>query len=186
MDIQRHLFTVEDYARMGETGILTADDRVELIDGEVREMSPIGPPHAGIVDRLAELLFARLMGTVQVRTQGPVRLSQNTEPEPDLAILRRRDDYYQQHHPESDEILLVIEVADSSLLYDRVEKMPRYAQAGIPEAWLVNVAAREVNIYAGPKPTGYAEERVVRRGDEIVSATVPELRLPSTALFAHG
>ena len=99
-----------------------------------------------IVDRLAELLFAMLQGTVHVRTQGPVRLNEYTEPEPDVAILRRRDDYYQHGHPEADEILLVIEVADTSLLYDRHEKMPRYAQAGIPEAWLVDVMARPCGV----------------------------------------
>ena len=185
MEIQRHRFNVDDYARMGEAGILTADDRVELIAGEIREMSPIGPPHAGIVDRLAELLFARLAGAAQVRTQGPVRLNRYTEPEPDLAVLRRRADYYQRHHPQAGEILLVVEVADSSLLYDRAEKMPRYAQAGIPEAWLVDVAAREVTIYSVPQPDGYARERVVRRGEPIVSATVAALRLPSSALFTH-
>lgn len=182
----RHRFNVEDYERMGEAGILTAADRVELVAGEVREMSPIGPPHAGIVDRLAELLFTRLAGTAQVRTQGPVRLSQDTELEPDLALLRRRDDYYQRRHPEAGEILLVIEVADSSILYDRVEKMPRYAQAGIPEAWLVDVAAREVTICSAPQPDGYADERVVRHGEKIVSATIAALRLPSTALFDQG
>lgn len=185
MEIQRHRFNVDDYARMGEAGILSADDRVELIAGEIREMSPIGPPHAGIVDRLAELLFARLAGAAQVRTQGPVRLNRYTEPEPDLAVLRRRDDYYQRHHPQAGEILLVVEVADSSLLYDRAEKMPRYAQAGIPEAWLVDVAAREVTIYSVPQPDGYAQQRVVRRGEPIVSATVAALRLPSSALFTH-
>lgn len=183
MEIQRHRFTVDDYGRMGEAGILTAADRVELIAGEVREMSPIGPPHAAIVDRLAELLFARLAGAAQVRTQGPVRLGRYTEPEPDLALLRRRGDYYRRRHPQAGEILLVIEVADSSLRYDRIEKMPRYAQAGIPEAWLVDVAAREVTIYSGPQPDGYAEERTVCRGERIVSATIAALRLPSSALF---
>ena len=185
-EVRRHLFSVEDYARMGEAGILTAADRVELVAGEVREMSPIGPSHAGLVDLLAELLFARLAGAVQVRTQGPVRLSRDTELEPDVALLRRRDDYYRRRHPEAGEILLVIEVADSSLPYDRGEKMPRYARAGIPEAWLVDVAAREVTIYSAPEPDGYADERVVRRGEQIVSATIAALRLPSTALFGHA
>ena len=184
--VDRHRFSVEDYARMGEAGILTAADRVELVAGEVREMSPIGPSHAGIVDLLAELLFARLAGAAQVRTQGPVRLSRDTELEPDVALLRRRDDYYRRRHPEAGEILLVIEVADSSLPYDRGEKMPRYARAGIPEAWLVDVTAREVTIYSVPEPDGYAGARVVRRGEQIVSATIAALRLPSTALFRHA
>ena len=124
-------FTVDDFARMGEAGILTEGDRVELIDGEVREMTPIGPPHAWTVDRLTVLVAARLAGTAHLRVQGPIRLGRHTEPQPDLSVSRRAQ-AYTNRHPDADDLLLVIEVADSSLQYDRGEKVPRYGKAGVP------------------------------------------------------
>ena len=186
VEVHRHLFTVEDFAQMGEAGIFGAGDRVELIDGEIREMTPIGPPHAAIVDRLAELLLGRLAGKANVRIQNPIRLGRYTEPQPDLVVARRRMDYYAGRHPEADDVLLVIEVADSSLLYDRVEKAPRYATARIPEVWLVDVSGATVIVYTDPGADGYAQERLVRPGEEIVSAAVAELRLPVGDVFGSG
>jgi len=183
VEIHRHRFTVEDFAHMGEAGIFAPEDRVELIDGEIREMSPIGPPHAAIVDRLAELLINRLTGRANVRIQNPVRLGRYTEPQPDLAVVRRRADYYTSGHPEVGDILLVIEIADSSLLYDQVEKTPRYAAAGLPEAWLVDVPGETVSVYAGPGPDGYTEERLLRRGEAIVSIAIAGLRIPVDEIF---
>ena len=167
---------------MGEAGIFAVEDRVELIDGEIREMTPIGPSHAGIVDRLAELLIVRLAGRANVRIQNPIRMGRYTEPQPDLVVARRRDDYYTDHHPEAGDVLLVIEVADSSLLYDQAEKTPRYATAGIPEAWLVDVSGETVTACTEPGPNGYGEERLLRRGDEVVSAAVAGLRLSVDAI----
>ena len=183
VEIHRHRFTVEDFAHMGEAGIFAADDRVELIDGEIREMTPIGPSHAGLVDRLAELLINRLTGKANVRIQNPIRLGRYTEPQPDLVIARRRRDYYAHHHPEAGDVLLVIEVADSSLLYDQVEKAPRYATAGIPEVWLVDVSGETVIVYIAPGEDGYMEERLLRRGEEVVSVAVAGLRLPVDETF---
>ena len=186
VEIHRHRFTVEDFAHMGEAGIFTAHDRVELIDGEIREMTPIGPSHAGLVDRLAELLINRLTGKANVRIQNPIRLGRYTEPQPDLVIARRRTDYYAGRHPEAGDVLLVIEVADSSLLYDQVEKAPRYATAGIPETWLVDASGETVTVHSEPGPDGYTEERVLRRGNEIRSVAVAGLRLPvDEILGAH-
>ena len=175
--VQRRLFTAEEFARMDEAGILAGGDPVEPIDGEIREMAPMGPLHAGIVDRLAELLITRLAGRATVRIRNPIRLERRTKPQPDPAIARRRTDYYSSRHPEAGDLLLVIEVADSSVLYDRVEKMPRYAAAGIPEAWLVDAAAGAVTAYTGPGPAGYTEDRTLRRGEVIVSASLAGLRL---------
>ena len=168
---------------MGEAGIFAAADRVELIDGEIREMTPIGPSHAGLVDRLAELLINRLTGKANVRIQNPIRLGKYTEPQPDLVVARRRKDYYAGRHPEAGDVLLVIEVADSSLLYDQVEKAPRYATAGIPEAWLVDVSGETVTVYSGPGPGGYSEKRLPRRGNEIRSVAVAGLRIPVDDIF---
>ena len=183
VEIHRHRFTVEDFAHMGEAGMFAADDRVELIDGEIREMAPIGPSHAGIVDRLAELLISRLTGKAHVRIRNPIRLGRYTEPQPDLVVARRRTGYYTDRHPEADDVLLVAEVADSSLLHDRMEKAPRYGAAGIPEAWLVDVSGEAVTVYGGPGPDGYTEEWLLRRGDEVGSVAVAGLRLPVDAIF---
>ena len=172
--VQRYRFDVDEFARMGEAGIFTEDDRVELIDGEVLEMSPIGPPHAGTVNRLAELLITRLAGRANVIVQNPIRLDRHTEPQPDLVVARRRKDFYAGRHPEAADVLLVIEVADSSLRYDRTAKAPRYARAGIPETWIVDVQAGTVTVCADPGPQGYARRQVRRRGERIAAAGVPD------------
>ena len=181
-DVQRYRFTVDEFARMGEAGIFTEDHRVELIDGEILEMTPIGPLHAWIVDRLNELIMARIAGKVHVRIQNPVRLGSHSEPQPDL-VVARRSDAYTDRHPEPGDILLVIEVADSSLRYDRLEKVPRYGKAGIPETWLVDVEARAVTFYTGPGPGGYVNRQVRRCGDEVVASKVPELRFSVGDIF---
>ena len=185
VEIHRHRFTVEDFAHMGEAGIFAVEDRVELIDGEIREMAPIGAPHAAIVDRLAELLLGYLAGKAHVRIQNPIRLDGFTEPQPDLVVARRRTDYYAGRHPDASDVLLVIEVADSSLLYDQVEKAPRYAAAGIPEAWLVDVAGETVTVCAEPGPGGYTQEKLLRRGDEIASVSVTEFRVAVDEMFGY-
>ena len=180
--MQRYLFDVDDFARMGEAGIFAEDDRVELIEGEIREMNPIGPPHAWIVDRLTELVITRLAGTAHVRIQNPIRLGRHTEPQPDLSVAGKRQ-AYANRHPDADDVLLVIEVADSSLRYDRLEKVPRYGKAGIPETWLVDVEARTVTVYTGPGPGGYAREELLRCGDRIAATVVANLGLPVDEIF---
>ena len=175
--IPRHRFTVEDFARLGEAGIFTEDDRVELIDGEIRDMTPIGQPHAWIVNRLARRLFTRLADGVYVSVQNPLRLDGQTEPQPDLVVARGGEDDYADRHLEAGDVLLVIEVADSSLRYDRAEKMPRYGRSGIPEAWLVDVTGGVVTVYTTPGAGGYASEHVFRPGAEIASTTVAGLRV---------
>ena len=180
--IQRYLFDVDAFARMGGAGIFAEADRVELIDGEIREMNPIGPPHAWIVDRLTELLITRLAGTAHVRVQNPIRLGRHTEPQPDLSVARKRQ-AYTNRHPDAGDVLLVVEVADSSLDYDRMEKVPRYGKAGIPETWLVDVEARTVTVYTGPGPEGYAREQLLRCGDRIAAAAIAGLGFPVDEIF---
>lgn len=181
--IQRYRFDVDAFARMGEAGIFAEDDRVELIDGEVREMNPIGPSHAWVVDRLAELLVTRLAGAAHVRVQNPIRLGPRTEPQPDLSVARRQR-AYARRHPDAGDVLLVIEVADSSLSCDRAEKAPRYARAGIPETWVVDVEARTVTVCTGPGPDGYARERLLRRGDRVAATALAGLDFPVDEMFA--
>ena len=176
-DGQRHRFTVDEFARMGEAGIFT-EDRVELIDGEILEMTPVSALHAGVVSWLNELLVTRLAGKAYVSVQNPIRLANNTEPQPDLVVARRRKSFYTDRHPEPDDIHLVIEVAESSLRYDKLEKVPRYGRAGIPETWLVDLEAGEISIYTEPGPDGYASRQVRHAGDDVVTAAadLPEIR----------
>ena len=184
--VRRHRFTVEDFARLGEAGIFTEDDRVELIDGEIRDMTPIGQPHAWIVNRLTRRLVMRLADRAYyVSVQNPLRLDGHTEPQPDVVVARGGEDDYADRHLEASDVLLVIEVADSSLRYDRAEKMPRYGRSGIPEAWLVDVTGGAVTVCTTPGAGGYVSEQVFRPGAEIASTRVAGLRVTVDEIFGR-
>lgn len=170
--IHRHRFTVEDYYRMAEVGILAPDARVELIDGEVIEMPPIAAPHASMVNRVHALLAETVQGHALVRGQSPLRLDRHNEPEPDLALVRTRPGHYGSRHPGPKDTLLVIEVADSSLSYDRDCKLPLYARFGIPEVWLIDLSARSIRRYRIPGPTGYLESDLIA---DLLTVSVPGL-----------
>lgn len=170
-------FTVDDYYRMAEAGILRPGDRVELIEGEIVEMTPIGREHAARVDCLNNLYCVKLAGRAIVRVQNPVRLNRNTEPQPDVAILRSKTDYYASGHPGPEDVLLIIEVADSSLAYDRGVKMSEYARAGIREAWLVDLAAGVVEVSRKPGPSGYGDVRAIRRGQSLAPEAFPDVSI---------
>lgn len=178
----RRRFTVEDYHRMAQAGILSEDDRVELIDGEIVEMPAIGSHHAACVDRLNRLFSLRVGERAIVRVQNPIRLGPSTEPQPDLALLRPRPDFYASAHPTAEDILLGVEVADASIEYDRTVKIPLYARAGIVEAWVVDLAAGAVEVYRVPTAQGYRDVGRAGRGDALsvgalagVSLTVAEV-----------
>jgi Uma2 family endonuclease len=181
--ITRRLFTVDEYYRMAEAGILNEDDRVELIDGEIVEMAPIGPEHASIVARLNNLLVTGAGGAAIVWPQNPVRLSNITEPQPDLALLRWREDFYRRGHPQADDVIVVIEVADSSLAYDRDVKAALYARAGIPEFWLVDVNQRRVTIFRGPAPDSYRTVIEAQGADSISPVAFPQIQLGIDQVF---
>ena len=174
---QRHRLTVDDFAKMCEVGILSADDRVELIDGELVEMPPMGSEHAGIVNELASALFGILGSSVRLRVQSSVQLTRYTQPEPDLAVVNRDSRLYLRGHPQPGDILIAIEVADSSLKFDREQKMPRYAAAGVPEAWLVDVRARTITVYIDPTKKGYQASRTLEWAEELDATAVDGLRL---------
>lgn len=168
---------MDDFAKMCEVGILSADDHVELIDGELVETPPMGPPDAGVVNQLARILILRLGDNAHVRIRSSVLLSRYTQPAPDLAVVRRAPRCYLHMHPQPEDILIAIEVAHSSLTYDREQKMPRYAAAGVPEAWLVNVRARTITVYTDPSPTGYRVSRTLEWTDELAATAIHGLRL---------
>ncbi|HEY9662813.1 MAG TPA: Uma2 family endonuclease [Allocoleopsis sp.] len=167
VQILRKKFTVGQYHQMIESGILTDRDRVELIKGEIIEMSPVGRRHAACVDRLTELFVLRLTSRAIVRTQNPIRLSDDSEPQPDLALLRRRDDFYETGHPKPEDIFLVIEVSDTTVDFDREIKIPTYAEEGIAEAWLIDLNAQIIEVYQQPVPSGYQSKQQFDRGQSI-------------------
>ncbi|XSG84354.1 MAG: Uma2 family endonuclease, partial [Methylohalobius sp. ZOD2] len=154
---RRHRISVEEYRRMGEAGIFSEDDRVELIEGEIFDMTPIGHQHAGLVNRLNRLLVMAAGGRAVVSVQNPLRLSEQSEPQPDLALLKPRADDYQGAAATATDVLLVVEVADTSRDYDRTVKIPLYAQHDIPEAWLIDLPGKVVEVYRDPSPDGYRD-----------------------------
>lgn len=169
-------FTVDEYHRMGEAGILSEDDRVELLAGEIVTMSPIGPLHAGTVDRLTALLSSRLGTLVIVRIQNPLLLrAEDSEPQPDVALLHPRADFYTRTHPEAHDVYLVIEVADTSFEKDRDVKFPIYARAGIPEAWLLDIVAARLEVHRHPTSDGYQDVRHLQRGQLVAPQAFPDV-----------
>ncbi|MBI4639469.1 MAG: Uma2 family endonuclease [Candidatus Tectomicrobia bacterium] len=179
----QRLFTVTEYYLMAEAGILSEDDRVELIEGKIMNMSPIGSRHAACVKRL-NTLFSRQVGQAAlVSVQDPIRLDDYSEPEPDLALLRPRDDFYAQGHPTPADVLLIVEVADTSEEYDREVKILLYARAGIPEVWLVSLPRDLFEIYRRPTPNGYQDVRQARRGEIVVAQSIPGLTMAVDAIL---
>ena len=174
--IQRRAFTVDEYHAMAEAGILTREDRVELLDGEIIAMVPIGSRRASCVDSLSELLFEGLQGRAILRVQGPVRLDAASEPQPDLMLLKRRD--YSRSHPGPDDALLLIEVSDTTIDFDRNEKLPIYARSGIPEVWIVNLDARSVEVYSAPVNGEYAESRLIGTDGSLTPTRFEDMSLP--------
>jgi Uma2 family endonuclease len=174
----RREWSVADYERMLETGILTENDRVELLDGEIVKISPIGSRHAACVNRLVLLLIEHVGRSAIVAAQNPVRLSDYSEPQPDLSVCRAREDFYASSHPEPEDVLLLVEVADSSLMFDREEKSPLYAAAGIPELWIVDLAGQTITVYGEPGDATYRAQQQFGRGQTLVSRALPELKLP--------
>ena len=161
--VARRALTVAEYHRMGEVGILTERDRVELIEGELIAMSPIGSEHAGTVNALNRLLVQAVGERGVVAVQNPVRLDDLSEPQPDFAVLKPRADDYRRATPRSADVLLIVEVADTSLAYDRDVKRSLYARHGVPEFWIVNLAANEVEVCRAPTGDQYASVSHVGR-----------------------
>lgn len=178
-----HCYTVAEYHRMGESGIFLPDARVELIDGEIIDMTPIGSRHAGIVKRLIRV-FSRAVGDgAIVAAQDPISLGDFSEPQPDLALLRFREDFYARSHPRPEEILLVVEVSDATLQYDREVKLPLYARAGIPEAWLVDVDAGALEIHRRPSGGRYVEQERFGNPEKVEVSSLPGIGFDLSGLL---
>lgn len=176
-------FTVEEYHQLAEIGILKSNERVELVSGVIFSMSPMHSRHASIIARLETTLKRQLGDRFQVRVQLPVKLSDKSEPEPDISIVRVREDYYETAHPQADDTVVLIEVSASTLSFDRDTKMPVYARSGIGEFWLVNVEAETVTVFTEPTDSDYATKTVVKSSAPIVSVTIDDLTVPLEACF---
>lgn len=173
----KKLLTSAEYIQLIEQGVLTESDRVELIEGEVVEKMTVGPRHVGRVSRLTHLFLGRFGDRVVVSTQSPVLLTDVSMPEPDLVVLHVRDDFYETRYATPDDILLVVEVADSSLAFDRLRKARLYAVAAVTECWLINLRDDVLEVYRQPTAQGYASVTTLRRGSRVALAALPQLDL---------
>ena len=174
----RRRFNVDEYYALAEAGILDPDERVELLDGEIITMAAMGSPHAACITNFEELLHESLGRRATLRGQCPVRLSAGYEPEPDYMALRRRADAYASAHPGPGDVFLLIEVGDATIRTDRRRKLPIYALFGIPEVWLADLTARQVEMHDQPTAAGYARVRIAGIDDSLTPAAFPDVAIP--------
>jgi len=181
--LTRRRFSVEEYYCMGEAGILHADERTELIRGEVWVMPPIGSGHATGGSRAERTFIQRLGDRAVVRGQYPIRLADDSEPQPDIVLARPDIERYRTAHPGPEDILLVVEISDTTLARDRDVKLPLYAAAGIPEVWLMNLPQDRIEVYRDPAPEGYRSITLVPREGVVTPLAFPDVTIPCTELL---
>ncbi|TAD80862.1 MAG: Uma2 family endonuclease [Oscillatoriales cyanobacterium] len=174
---QRRLFTVQEYHLMSEAGVFGDRERVELIEGEIVQMAAIGKRHAARVDRLADLFYDNVRTSAIVRVQNPICLDDKSEPQPDIALVQRRADFYEESLPNSQDILLLVEVADSTINYDRDVKVPNYARSGIQEVWLWDLEVNCLEVYRNPTANGYTSIPKFERGEIVSPLAFPEFEV---------
>lgn len=181
--VTRRRFNVVEYHQMIANGILTREDRVELLNGEVVEMSPISPTHASAVNLITKFFLRRVDDSVIVSVQNPIQLDDYSEPQPDIALLKARSDFYKLSHPQANDILLVIEVAESSAVRDRIVKAPAYARALIAELWIVDLQQDLIEVYHSPVNGAYQAKRQAQRGETLVPQLLPTLSVPADEML---
>ncbi|MEE3716305.1 Uma2 family endonuclease [Tumidithrix elongata RA019] len=182
----RHRFTVEQYYKMAEVGILDITQRTELIEGEIIEMSPIGTKHAICVSDISEILTTKTIHFAHVRQQNPVHLSDRSEPQPDIALVKRPSSRYINSHPTPADIFLLIEVSDTTLKYDREIKVPLYAKATIPEVWIANLEAQTLEVYRQSDETGYQDIKQYTKGEVITLESFAEIAIAIDEIFLNA
>jgi len=180
---RRHLINVEQFHRMVEAGLLAQDARVELIEGVIVDMAPIGSHHAGVVNLLMETLLLAAAGQATVTVQQPLRLGSRSEPQPDVMLLRRRADFYRQSHATAADVLLVIEVSDTTLRFDRGEKTALYAKHGIQELWIVDLENRQLHCMREPAGETYRSVVSFSPPANVAVAALPQVQVQLAALF---
>jgi Uma2 family endonuclease len=172
--LTEHRFSVKEYYRMAETGVLRPDARVELLGGKIIDMSPLGPFHGGLINRLIRIFAKLSRGRWLASAQNPLRMDDHSEPEPDFLLLKPSPDDYTSRHPQPDDVFLLIEVSDTTLDYDREEKLPAYGRAGIVEVWIVNLSDPTIEVYRNPHFTGYTSKTVLHPGDQLAPQAFPD------------
>jgi Uma2 family endonuclease len=180
---RRHRITVDEYHRMAEVGLLAPDARVELIEGEIIDMAPIARDHTSVVDQLTRLFVRAVGDEAIVRVQGSVRLSQMSEPEPDVILLRPKVDFYRSRFATGADTLLVIEVSDSTLRYDRDIKVPLYARHGVPETWIADLQNNQLLVYGRLHGGSYRQSDVVSGPWRMAIAGLPGIVVDLAAVF---
>ena len=180
----KRLLSAWEFERMAQAQILGEDERLELVEGEILQMSPIGPRHAACVNRLTKLLFAAVQDRLIVSVHNPLRLGKRSELQPDLALLRHRPDFYAAAHPGPADVLLWVEAADTGTAYDRSVKLPLLARAGIPVVWLVDLGANRLETHTDPSADGYAQESVLERDDRVAVPGLPDAFVPIGEVLA--
>ena len=180
------LWTVDNYHRMVKTGVLTGSDRVELLEGQIIEMNPQLPPHAATTQRTFRYLDRLLETVAYVRMQLPVTLKPKSEPEPDIAVVRINANEYGDRHPTPEDIFLIIEVADSTLLGDRQQKASIYAKANIADYWILDVNAKQVYVFREPTSEGYQQEAIVAANTVLAPVAFPNITIPLNQLFLQN
>jgi Uma2 family endonuclease len=184
MSVQaNHRFNVEEYYRMAETGLLKPDARVELLNGQIIDMSPIGPFHGSVTKYLIQVFTDANQGKWILQVQDPVRLDDHSEPQPDLVLLKKSPDFYRKRHPQAQDVFLLVEISDTSLIIDREEKLPAYGRAGIPEVWIVNLTELVVEVYRDPHFTGYEKKTISRVGDKASLLAFPDVTVDVAELL---
>jgi len=173
----RRKITVAEFQRMGDIGIFHNDERLELIDGEIIKMTPIGSRHAYCVNRMAEFLITHLGNRAMVSTQNPVCLGKYSEPQPDIAIIKRTERKYMTSHPDASDVYLIIEFADSSINFDHDVKLPAYAKAGIQEVWIVDLISGCIEIYQEPTTSGYKKVNKKKGSDTFSPSSFPDITI---------
>jgi Uma2 family endonuclease len=181
---RRHRITVNEYHRMAELGLLAPDARVELIEGEIIDMAPIGKAHTSVVDQLNRLLVRAVGDDAIVRVQGSVRLSQMSEPEPDVVLLKPRSDFYRNEYASGGDTLLVIEVSDSTLRYDRDVKVPLYARHGVPEVWIVDLQNDQLLVYGSLSDGAYGRQTSATRPETMFVTALPGVTVDLASVWA--
>jgi Uma2 family endonuclease len=182
--LNRHRLTVDQYYRMAETGVLAADARVELIEGEIVDMAPIGSRHGSTVKRLVQLLTEAVGKQAIVSVQDPVRLGLRSEPQPDLMLLAPREDFYASAHPTAADVLLLVEVSDTTARYDRGIKLQLYARHGVPEVWIVDLDNRVLRTFRGPKDDTYTEVMETAHPGLLSPQALPGVHIDASKLLA--
>lgn len=184
VELTRHRFSLDEYHRMAEAGILNEDDRVELIRGEIVQMTPIGSRHASCVARLTDVLLGSLRGRAVLWPQNPLTILPDSEPQPDVILLRYRDDFYRHALPGPENVALLIEVADSALGYDRRLKAPLYAEAGVQEYWIVDLEGGAVEVYRNPSANRFQSVKRVGIDGTLSPLAFPDLQILAASVLS--